>query len=149
LERWRTISLAVHRIGTELQQVTPAYDALAFEPVAVAKANVQADRDSAVAGAVSYLAPVGRLGRPARSGFVQIDRRLEWWLWDDLTATTTPEKITLLDNVDAVRWRFLSGERWIGAWPAESGAPSPLPAAVTLELELPDAGTLVRVFALR
>ena len=149
LERWRMISLAVHRIGTELQQIMPSDDALTFDPAAVAKAGMQTSRDGAAAGSVSYLTPVGRKGRPARSGFVQVDRRLEWWLWDDLAATTTPEKITLLEDVDAVRWRFLAGERWIDAWPTASGTPSALPAAIALELELPDAGTLVRVFALR
>lgn len=138
LERWRTISRAAQRIGSELQQIAPAPDGLGFAPAAEANTAV-----------LSFIALAGQDGLPARCAFVLVERRLEWWLWDETRPALAPERITLLDEVDALRWRFLHDGAWIDAWPPAQATASTLPAAISLELELPDAGTLLRVFALR
>lgn len=141
LERWRAISLAAHRIGGELQQIAPG--TLQFTPAPDTGAA------EAAARMLSFTVMQGYDGLPARGGFVLVERRLEWWLWSHDNAAVPPERITLLDDVDAVRWRFLHADGWTEAWPPDPAAARVLPAAISLELELPDAGTLVRVFALR
>ncbi|ENO83718.1 type II secretion system protein GspJ [Thauera linaloolentis] len=142
LERWRAISLTAHRIGGELQQIAPAPGTLQFTPAPNATAQDTAHM-------LSFTVLQGYDGLPARGGFVLVERRLEWWLWSHDHATVPPERITLLDDVDAVRWRFLHADGWTDTWPPDQAAARVLPAAISIELELPDAGTLVRVFALR
>ncbi|MDD3675909.1 MAG: type II secretion system protein GspJ [Thauera propionica] len=142
LERWRTISRAAYRIGTELQQITPAPDALRLSRGQGENADGEATR-------LSFTALAGPDHLPTRSAFVLVDQRLEWWLWEEDRLAPAPERITLLAPIDAVRWRFLHDGSWVDAWPPEQSRASALPAAISLELELPDAGTLLRVFALR
>ena len=147
LARWRTIALAAHRVGTELQQMAPAPLKLHDRGAR----TLSADNDSgARAGTLlSFLALAGRHDTPARSGFVQVDDRLEWWLWDADDMDTVPERVVLLDKVDNLRWRFLHRNAWRTEWPPQGGPTDALPEAIALELVLPDAGTLYRVFALR
>ena len=143
-ERWNAISNAAHRIGNELQQIVPAPGALRLD------ADGAAGSPSGVAAMLHFTTLAGQDGLPTRAGLALADRRLEWWLWDGNASGSTPERLTLLDGVDAVRWRFLHEGRWHESWPLrDDPAAPPLPAAVTLELDLPDAGTLVRTYALR
>ena len=139
-ERWRAISSAAHRIGNELQQIVPAAGAL----------RLDTGGTSGMTGALDFTMPAGQDGLPARARFLLTERRLEWWMWDGSNLSAAPERLTLLDEVDAVRWRFLHEGRWYDSWPQQDAATAPpLPAAVTLELDLPDAGTLLRTYALR
>ncbi|MCV2217865.1 type II secretion system protein GspJ [Thauera sp. Sel9] len=143
-ERWRAISSAAHRIGNELQQIVPAAGALRLDTDGTSGST------SGMTGVLDFTMPAGQDGLPARARFLLIGRRLEWWLWDGSNPTAAPERLTLLDEVDAVRWRFLHEGRWYDNWPLQDEAAAPLlPAAVTLELDLPDAGTLQRTYALR
>lgn len=147
LTRWGTITLAAHRVGTELQQMAPAPLTLhGAEARTVATDNGPGTRNGTL---LSFIALAGRHGTPARSGFVQVDDRLEWWLWDTYEIDTAPERVVLLDKVGSLRWRFLHRNAWSGEWPPENSADDVLPDAITLELVLPDAGALHRVFALR
>jgi len=139
-ERWRAISSTAHRIGNELQQIVPAAGAL----------RLNTGGTSGMTGALDFTMPAGQDSLPARARFLLTGRRLEWWLWDGSSPSAAPERLTLLDEVDAVRWRFLHEGRWYESWPPQDEAAAPLlPAAVTLELDLPDAGTLQRTYALR
>ncbi|WP_341645104.1 type II secretion system minor pseudopilin GspJ [Thauera sp. SDU_THAU2] len=143
-ERWNAISNAAHRIGNELQQIVPAAGALRLD------AGGATGRASGMSGGLDFTVPAGQDGLPARARFMLTERRLEWWLWDGSRPAEAPERLALLDEVDAVRWRFLHAGRWHDSWPPrDDPAAPPLPAAVTLELDLPDAGTLLRTYALR
>lgn len=71
--------------------------------------------------------------------------------WSGSSMTSAPRRDALLDDVTALRFTALGadGSRH-DRWPASGGASTAtLPAAIEVELELKDAGTLRRLFALR
>lgn len=153
LERWRTISRALHRVELELLQIAPPQLGAAVGGEAVLTLTRTGDTDGAGSGAsLLRLALVDSGGDgPQRCGFRFADGRFAWLVWPDRRGDGTPDARILLDAVAALRWRFLSQGEWQDAWPADGSASgtAALPDAIALELELTDAGTLTRVFALR
>ena len=55
----------------------------------------------------------------------------------------------LIDGVAGVRWRFVLNGRRLDAWPPDNARTDLLPQGVEIEMELPDAGTITRLVALR
>lgn len=178
LSRWRAIALAMHRIESEITQAVPGADGLQyFADGAVPAAALGEPGGTAdpLAAAVWSLPPQGAPGRgpgaavallppraallfsstasaddaPGRMAFVLAGENLEWWLWPAPDAVEAPERVVLLERVRTMRWRFLHRGDWLDAWPPETSAVRVLPTAVAIDLELADAGNLVRILALR
>ncbi len=86
---------------------------------------------------VAYTANDGKLQRVS---WYQLDRMVEG---GEITRT-------LLKDVDALRWRFLDGEReWQETWPpstADPSAPFPMPVAVQAIVEHKTLGDLSRLY---
>lgn len=71
------------------------------------------------------------------------------WNVLDRTVNNTPVKTVMLEDVEALAFRFLSvGDEWAGQWPplsAQGAAATSLPRAVEIVLVLPDEGEITRV----
>lgn len=151
LERWRHIGRAVQRIETELLQI--AAPAIPKGSSALPPLQLLRSADGRVTELrLLTLTADGSGARPTVFRFD--DERLDWLRWPDRGAREADdaqiERHPLLDQVRAVRWRIIDHDATVALdWPpAERTGPS-LPAAIELELELPDAGTFTRYFALR
>lgn len=146
LQRWRDIGRAVLRVETELLQIAP--------PVLVEGPHappVLAWRRLPVEGDHELHLLVVEGGRESvrRVGFRFTNERLEWVRWPGRLPEGDAGSVLLLDGVRAVQWRFLRQGRLLAGWPADDPAAGALPQAIELELELADAGTVTRLFALR
>lgn len=84
-----------------------------------------------------------------RVGFRLREQRLEWLRWEDRDSTGAPAVTPLLEAVQGLRWRFIQNGTRLDLWPAGNLQNNRLPAAVVVEIELPDLGRFERVFALR
>jgi len=147
LERWREISRALHIIETELLQiVAPATAAGSQRQPPLRGSNALGSREGG--SQIDFLS----LANPEtveRVSFRHFAGRLEWRRWPDLQPGGNILSDTLLDNVGEVRWRFLINRIWQENWPPSGDYYQGLPAAIELELTLPDIGTLRRLYALR
>lgn len=146
LARWRDISTAVQHIELDLLQVTLP------DPTKSGTATPGFELRRTADGLENELSLVTMTADGSgsqRIGYRYVDGRLVWLQWPNRNGTGLPAEYPLLDKVKAVRWRFVADGTTSTDWP-RSGQTAPLlPAAVELELELPDAGTLTRLFALR
>lgn len=96
----------------------------------------------------------------ARSDLVRVRYRLangqlirERWQVLDRARTSVPEKIVLLDHVDAFQLQVFAEGNWGSTWPLLGQTPQekqnlPLPAAVEIRLTLQPWGEIRRVIAL-
>ncbi len=157
LGRWRAIARSMQRIDTDLLQV-----------VAPSRSGDGSATDSGVPATSTPAASAAMiLGRAAsgggpelqflrlddtrgvrRVGYRLVDGRLDWLRWSGRDAIGEPAVEPLLGNVRGLRWRFLLNNNRVDAWPPGDSR-STLPDAVILELDLPDAGTITRLIALR
>jgi general secretion pathway protein J len=148
LQRWRDIGRAVNLIELEVLQ------AAAPTPTAGSqrKPAMQLDSDQGKAQLTLLGLSTGR--GVELIAFRHTGSRIEWLRRADALPDSATESDVLLDNVSAVRWRFLGQQGWIDTWPAtiaaatDANAPV-LPRALRLELDLPDVGTVSRTYALR
>ena len=130
--RWRELDRAFARIEAELANLAPG-----AAPVL-----------STAAGASELaLTTTGDGGLTTATRFRAAQGRLDWLLADNAEGAGL-EVVPLLDSVRRAEWRFLADDRWTAEWP-DAEMPAALPDAIALELELDDAGTVSRVFALR
>jgi general secretion pathway protein J len=146
IERWRSIARAVHQIELEILQIAaPALPATSTVSPALALLRSADGGDSEL-----RLIALGGEGEGARRvGFRFSHARLEWLIWPDREALGEPEIFPLLNHVAAVRWHFIADDVRNDQWPLEGAKGDVLPSAIELELDLPDAGTITRLFALR
>jgi len=140
--RWNGLARAMSRVETELFEIVVPKNEVSRPPSAALRLVPGAD------GELDFLRlDAGRGVR--RAGFRLRDQKLEWLLWEGREASGNPQVETLLDNVRDLRWRFIAGGQRLDAWPPESASPGGLPAAVVVEIDLPDLGSYNRVFTLR
>ncbi len=146
IERWRSIARAVHQIELEILQIAaPALPATSTVSPALALLRSADGGDSEL-----RLIALGGEGEGARRvGFRFSNARLEWLIWPDREALGKAEIFPLLNHVEAVRWHFIAKDVRSDQWPLEGAKGDALPTAIELELDLPDAGTITRLFALR
>ncbi len=147
LGRWREINRAVHIIETELLQiVAPKIPKDSQRLPALRGITV---KGSKAGGSELNFLSLANPDSVERVAFRHIDGRLEWLRRPDLKPDGNATTIdTLLDNVTGVRWRFLSNRNWSEQWPVSATSPVTLPRAIELELTLPDAGVLRRLYAI-
>jgi len=156
--RLAQIQIAFFNFERDLQQVV-------HRPI---RNQYDTERPS-VAGQGEYLMELTRGGvrNPAhvarslleRVAYVVEDDKLERLSWSvlDQAQDSVPLKLMLLNKVTAVDIRFLdSGGNWSNDWPpaatsaggAAVAAPDPFPRAVSVKLELPDVGSIERIFVM-
>ena len=152
LERWRAIERAMSVIETDLQQIA------APQPVAGSAAPLELLPGGD--GTELRLLSLASAHAARRIAFRHTSNRLEWVRWPGRDASGPAQIDILLDRVAGVRWRFLGSDGWTRQWPpslpsppssrsSRSSRPDGIPAGVELQLDLPDAGTLTRLYALR
>lgn len=145
LARWREIGRCMLRIETDLLQVVAP---LARADSAAVPA-MQLHRLPNLDNELQFLIADGSRQKVTRMAFRFAAGRLDWVRWPGRQAEGTPTVDALLQDVAGARWRFLLNGRRLDAWPPDNAQADLLPQAVEIELELADAGTLTRVFALR
>lgn len=141
-QRWREIALFFSRLEGDLMQ-SVARDAQT--------ANGKTTPGMATPSTDSF---VMTRFRGDRAGVERVSYRLENSAlilreWDELSLADLPNGDPVLTGVKSIRWEFLGyAADWVPRWPVDPRSAN-LPRAVRLTLELDDAGTLTRVFALR
>lgn len=140
-QRWREIALFYSRLEGDLMQ-------------SVAR-DAQTANGKATPGMATL--PDGLVltrFRGDRAGIERVSYRLENAAlvlreWDELSLAAPPDGEAILSGVKTMRWDYLGyAADWVPRWPVDPRSAT-LPRAVRLTLELDDAGTLTRVFALR
>lgn len=100
--------------------------------------------------AISFLKLDGTGGAVRRRGYRFDGHRILQLRWPGVDSESAPTEYQILDHVKALRCTALTADGQESAtWPAPGVDPASVPAAIEIELELPDAGTLRRVFVLR
>lgn len=143
--RWNALDRSLGRVESELLEIAVPP---AGNPARQTPALQYVRQGDGVSGELSFLRlDAGRGVR--RIGFRLRERRLEWLLWEGREAVGTAQVEVLLDEVDALRWRFIDNGRRLDDWPPDAARSGSLPAGLVLEIDLPDLGTVHRIFALR
>lgn len=151
LERWRQLGRAVQRVEAEVLQIA----APSIPEGSSAPPSLQLLRSADGRAGELRLLTLSAEGVGTRlTSFRFNGERLEWIRWPDRGTYSLGdnqlERHPLLDQVRAVRWRIIDHDGKVALdWPPVERPSSKLPAAIELELELPDAGTFTRYFALR
>lgn len=143
--RWNALARSMQRIEAELTEVLvvpPAKDAAPLPAI-----ELQLPKEGS-GGEFRFLRLDAERG-VRLVGFRLREQHLEWLLWEGRDALGTPAVEPLLDEVRAVRWQFMLDGRRYDTWPVAGQPADRLPAAVVVELELPDLGSFHRIFALR
>jgi len=142
LSRWRAINRSFQVMESELFQIAAPQRTAASDtspPLALTH--------SPGARALHFLSLAGG-GGPERVGFVFHGQRIDWTR-QALSGNVPLERDLLIDEVDDVRWLFLSKSGWVESWPNDVAPDEDLPAAIGLELVLPQIGKVSRIYALR
>lgn len=140
--RWGALARSVGRVETELLEIAmPKVDA-AGPPLDVLRlAPGRADE-------IDFLRLDADLG-VRRVGFRLREGRLEWVLWEGRETVGTPQREVLLENVSGLRWHVVADGLDFDTWPPDAAHRGRVPAAVVVDVDLPDLGSFHRVFALR
>ena len=107
-----------------------------------------------LSGRTLFFASFSPAQQARREAFVFSNGQLIWQRWQSLDPQSAMDSDVLLENVRDIRWRFATQSQrdlnLLGEWPPkQSPLPQVPPTAIELTLELPDAGPLTRLFALR
>ncbi len=142
LVRWRAINRSFQIIESELFQIAaPQRTEAGDRPPPMSLIQTTDTRE------LHFLSLAGG-GGPERAGFVFHRQQIDWTR-QTLSGTEAPERDVLIDEVDDARWLFLVNGGWVDTWPNEAAPDEDLPAAIGLELVLPQIGTVSRIYALR
>lgn len=143
LERWRGITRALEIVDTDLSQCA-TLPVKAGTPATPAFRLLVGNHSREL----NFLALGGEGLGLRRVGLHFEDGRLSWLRWDDRDGRGARREDVLLDKVRDMRWRFLFEGKDYTSWPPDSAHAQVLPDGAELQLELADAGTLTRFFAL-
>lgn len=142
-QRWQALARSLRVIDGELLEAVTASGGAAATP---AMQLIPAGPDGPGEFRFLRLDPTRGV---RRVGFRLREQRLEWLRWEDRDSTGAPAVTPLLEAVQGLRWRFIQNGTRLDLWPAGNLQNNRLPAAVVVEIELPDLGRFERVFALR
>ncbi|MGF1762487.1 type II secretion system minor pseudopilin GspJ [Aliivibrio kagoshimensis] len=83
-------------------------------------------------------------GEITKVGYRLVDGVLErvWWRYPDTISGDKPNKVTLLDKVEALSFTFYDGKSWLESWEKTLS----LPAAIKMSLTIEDRGVIERIF---
>jgi general secretion pathway protein J len=155
---WRGLSLSFMQIEDDLAQTRtrevrdppglsqlPAFRGQPVDSRALGDASLEFTRGGLMVIGDGARSDMQRIGYRLRDGTLS---RLVWPALDQ-PPVGEPRELPLLEHVEEMRVRFyvLTGG-WVDYWPAptQTGASSPLPAAVEMTLKIEGRGEIVRVF---
>jgi general secretion pathway protein J len=144
--RWRDIANLMQIVETDLTQFV--------ERPTVATTSESGNGlvlASSVSGSqLSFLKVDGGGASVRRRGYRIDGRRVLQLRWPGTDPVSNPESHVVLENVAALRCTIMTsdGKRYAD-WPPSALGQTVKPAAVEIEMELPDAGTIRRLIAIR
>jgi general secretion pathway protein J len=148
LQRWRDIGRFMQRVELDLAQIEARPGARGGG----AAMTLVAGSDGAVLE-FSFLRGDGANHRTRRYGYRFAAGQVLLLRWSGSDAASTPGRSAVLADVKGLRFRFYQADgRKSDSWPPEvvaETAAMALPAAIEIELELADAGTIRRLLPLR
>lgn len=147
LQRWRDIANFVQIIESDLTQIVErpgnggTGNSAPVEALVLTQSNGAAE--------LSFLKLDGGGATVRRRGYRLDGQRLVQLRWPGTDAASIPEAYPILEKVAALRCTVLAadGQRY-PAWPDLKGGQQVRPAAVDVELEISDVGTIRRLIAL-
>jgi len=147
-QRWRDITRFLHMTESDILQVVvrpPAPTSSAQPSVMVVPTT---DRTQSGLGLLTL---DGTSGAVRRRGYWFDGGRIMLMRWPGAETGSAPLRDSVLEEVTALRVSVLGADgQKSDTWPpGETVATTALPVAIEIELELPDAGTIRRLFALR
>jgi general secretion pathway protein J len=148
LQRWRDIANLVQIVEIDLSQYIERPGATASGVAAIANGIVLTSADGG--SQLSFLKLDGGGGSVRRRGYRLDGQRVLQLRWPGTDAVSSAEPHVVLDKVTALRCAVIGvdGQRYID-WPPREVGRTMKPAAVDMELELPDVGTIRRLVVLR
>jgi len=139
--RWRAIARVGQQLENDLSQLAPRLGLSTQSALSVVRDTNQEEliltRFDPISGGVQNR--VYRLDKDALI-LVRLPKRSD---------TTEFRQDVLLKSVKSLHWRFLVKGQQVTEWTPSPQSPWQLPEGVIMELELADAGTITRIFALR
>lgn len=148
LQRWRDIANFVQIIDSDLTQFVERPGAVGIGGSSPTDGLLLTQ--SGGSSEFSFIKLDGGGATTRRRGYRLDGERLVQLRWPGTDSVSTPESHLILDKVAALKWTVVGvdGQRY-SAWPDTKGGGQIKPVAVDVELELPDAGTIRRLVALR
>jgi general secretion pathway protein J len=147
LQRWGEISRFLQLVELDLMQAVsqPSSSGSVGPPSMLV---VQAATGSI--SEISFIKLDGGSNSVRRRGYRLVGDRVMLLRWPGVDVASNPTNDVVLEEVKALHVSlFTSTGQRSAFWPTEPASAATLPAAIELELELPDAGTIRRLFALR
>jgi general secretion pathway protein J len=142
--RWSDITRFVQMIDTDLLQIAARPSPSGND---VSLVLSPAGTDGSVE--LSFLKLDGARGSARRIGYRLDGTQLILLRWPGTDVTSAPTRDVVLDRVKSLHFAMLLNGQWSKQWPPAAGAASQLPAAIEMNLELADAGTVRRLVSLR
>jgi general secretion pathway protein J len=148
LQRWRDIANFVQIIESDLTQVVERPGNVATPSSTTAGALVL--KQTGGVTELSFLKLDGGGATVRRRGYRIDGQRLVQLRWPGTDAVSIPDAHPILEKVATMRCTILTadGQRY-PVWPDVTGGQQLKPAAVDVELEMLDVGTIRRLVALR
>lgn len=146
MQRWRNIANLLQIVETDLTQFVDRPTSVAGKAVGTSLRLNRLDNGIEL----SFLKLDGGGGRPARRGYRFDGQRVLQLRWPGTDDVATPQSYAVLENVATLRLTIVGADgRRHGVWPdAESGS-LVAPAAVDVEMDLADVGTIRRLVAMQ
>ena len=147
LQRWGEITRLLQMTESDLMQIVarPASSGGANPP-----SMIVVQPAAGAATEFSFIKLDGGRNTVRRRGYRLEGDRVVLLRWSGVDMGPAPARDVVLENVKALRVSLITAAgRRSAFWPPDHAAADTLPAAIELELELPDAGTIRRLFALR
>jgi general secretion pathway protein J len=83
-------------------------------------------------------------GEITKVGYRLVDGVLErlWWRYPDTVSGDKPNRVALLDKIEALNFTFYDGKSWLESWEKILS----LPVAIKMTMTLEDKGDIERIF---
>jgi general secretion pathway protein J len=146
MQRWRNIANLLQIVETDLTQFVDRPTSVGGTAVAT---SLRLNRvDSGIE--LSFLKLDGGGGRPARRGYRFDGQQISQVRWPGTDDVSTPQSYVVLENVVGLRFAVVGvdGQRY-SVWPDTTSGSAAKPAAIDVEMDLPDVGTIRRLVAMQ
>jgi general secretion pathway protein J len=146
MQRWRNIANLLQIVETDLTQFV---DRPTFVNGTAVGTSLRLKRiDNGIE--LSFLKLDGGGGRPARRGYRFDGQQIYQLRWPGTDDVSIPQSYAVLENVAALRFAIVGvdGQRH-SVWPDTESGGLTVPAAIDVEMDLPDVGTIRRLVAMQ
>lgn len=149
LQRWREIAGFFQVLENDLAQYAERpqpTSSMGYSVADTLHVSVASDGQTEF----SFLRLDGAGGGARRRGYRFEPGRIMQLRWPGTDSISTPTSYTLLDNVTRLQATVLDAKGvQLPQWPSLQPGATVVPVAIDIQLELPDAGTIHRLIALR